>query len=197
MYQTISVYERQYKNQPKYMEKELWHSVQHYEGYYEVSNHGRVRSLHGKKKGKFENVYDKKGKVLKQRIGRLGYAYVILCVESIRKTKKVHRLVADAFCNKSAGANVVNHLDGKKTNNYYKNLEWTDNHGNMEHAVKHGLILRGSQAPGALLSETLVFDMRKMFKDGSTQKAIGLKYNLNRHRVYDIVRNRIWKHVII
>ena len=98
---------------------ETWKSIARYEGLYEVSNLGRVRSL------KFG-----KTKILKPADNGGGYLYVQLCKDGIRKNMFVHRLVASAFMPNPQNLDTVNHKDEDKHNNNVSNLEWmsrTDN----------------------------------------------------------------------
>lgn len=121
----------------------IWKDILGYEGLYQVSSCGEVRSLdtivtqisrHGTP---MQRVYY--GKVLKQRTGKAGYNYIILSKEGLQKTHKVHRLVALHFVESVTGCEVVNHIDGDKLNNHFSNLEWTTVTGNNRHAVNLGL----------------------------------------------------------
>jgi len=93
------------------MAKENWMPVYGYEGLYEVSNHGRVRSLFRYKK------------VLKPTLCN-GYLTVELWKDKARKRIGVHRLVAQCFCSNPYGKPFVNHKDEIRTNNNADNLEW-------------------------------------------------------------------------
>lgn len=92
---------------------EIWKDVKGYEGLYEISNKGNVKSLN----------YNKTGieKELKQAINTHGYCFVQL---SNRKKKLIHRLVADAFIPNTDNLPQVNHKDENKLNNCAENLEW-------------------------------------------------------------------------
>lgn len=106
--------------------QEVWESVNGYEGLYEVSNLGRVRSL------KRTTTH---GVVLKQMM-RYGYMHVCLSKEGKPSTKRVHRLVAEAFIANPMGKPVVNHIDGDKANNAVSNLEWATNSENELHSYR-------------------------------------------------------------
>lgn len=111
---------------------EQWKSVTGYEGYYEVSNLGRVRSVE-----RLDNAgHTRKSRVLIQKKEKNGYKRVHLSKNGIAKWYAVHRLVAFEFCDKPDGMDIVNHIDNDPTNNCALNLEWTDYVGNMQHATK-------------------------------------------------------------
>ena len=116
------------KNNPNYQNLEVWKPVKNYEGLYEVSNFGRVRSLDryvrlgGKQKS--NQLVLKKGKILSERDNGHGYKAVHLTVNQITKDKYVHRLVAQAFLDNPNNLPEVNHKDENKANNCLDNLEW-------------------------------------------------------------------------
>lgn len=116
-------------------EQERWKDVKEYEGMYQVSTHGDVRSVDRVTPDK-RNI---KGRYLKIRLDRYGYSAVSLSKNSKIKNLKVHRLVAINFIKNQKNKPQVNHLDGNKTNNYYKNLEWATAKENQNHAWSHGL----------------------------------------------------------
>lgn len=111
-----------------------WKPVLGYEGLYEVSNDGRVRSL------------DRKDRMGRDRIGRelaqgninTGYRKVDLKHNGKKSSKTVHRIVCDAFLG-TAPDMWVNHKDGDKNNNHLSNLEWVTPSDNHRHAYSTGL----------------------------------------------------------
>lgn len=121
---------------------ETWKDIKGFEEYYQVSNHGRVRS-----KDRVQSYLNRKtkGKILKPIPNSQGYFRVVLKVDGKGKRYFVHRLVADAFCIKPKGLDVVNHLDSDYTNNKSSNLEWTTLTGNMQHALKKGRLDRTNE----------------------------------------------------
>ena len=102
--------------------KEIWKDIQGYEGLYQVSNLGRVRSLI------FTNNFNKKVykriKVLKLEKTWQGYLRIMLSKNKIKKRYSVHRLVAKTFINNDKKYNYVNHKDENPSNNNVNNLEW-------------------------------------------------------------------------
>ena len=118
--------------------EEVWKQVCGFEGVYEVSTLGRVRSLDRRNAaGAFC-----KGVVLKQRVGNQGYPYVILKNGAVQKTIKTHRLVASAFLPNPENLPQINHKDEVKTNNRLDNLEWCDAYYNIHYGTA---MLRSSE----------------------------------------------------
>lgn len=109
---------------------EKWQDIKGYEGRYQVSNLGRVKSL------PIDEKYCKRPYevILKPFICGSGYYEVILHYKHTKKPKLVHRLVADAFINNPDGKQEVNHIDGNKLNNSATNLEWATASENQKHS---------------------------------------------------------------
>ena len=115
---------------------EIWRPVKGYEDLYEVSSEGRVKSLAREKTSYGGRYFSTKEKVLKSFPDKKGYLMVKLYKNKTKSTKKVHRLVAEAFLEEVPGKDQVNHLDGDKKNNNIRNLEWADNSDNQIHSFK-------------------------------------------------------------
>lgn len=114
--------------------EEVWRPISAWEGYYEVSNYGRVRSCDRLVQHAKGGMALKSGRVLKPKMDGKGYPFVGLYRASKGKQERVHRLVAGAFIPNLLGLPHVNHLDGNKSNAHVKNLEWATQSGNMCHA---------------------------------------------------------------
>ena len=113
---------------------EEWKDVVGFEGAYQVSNYGNLRSIDRISKGKRYS-----GKLLSKSQERSGYIVDILSFDGIRKTVRRHRLVAEAFIPNPDGKPEINHLDGNKINNHVDNLEWATHRENTDHAWVTGL----------------------------------------------------------
>ena len=108
----------------KTMEKEIWRPIKGYEGLYEVSNLGRIRSLDRITNYANGEKHLWKGRIMKPAKNKNGYLICDLHKNSKRKTFNVHRLVAQAFIKNPDNLPVINHKDEDKTNNCVDNLEW-------------------------------------------------------------------------
>ena len=106
--------------------KEVWKDIENYEGYYQVSNLGRVKSKTREVVYCNGNKHIYYGFELKQSLDTNGYKTVCLCKDNSPKTFKVHRLVAQAFIDNPNNYGYINHKDENKTNNHMNNLEWCD-----------------------------------------------------------------------
>lgn len=118
---------------------ETWKDVEGYEGFYQVSDAGRVRSLDRYVPGKNGAKQLKRGKVLRATKGAAGYLHCTLYRDGDSETKNIHRLVAEAFIPNGEGHQCINHKDGIKTNNAVDNLEWCTHKQNTRHAWGTGL----------------------------------------------------------
>jgi hypothetical protein len=111
---------------------EIWKPIEGYEGYYEVSNLGRVRSV-DRQIINNNRITNLKGQVLRTHSAAYGYLYVTLTKESVAKHFSVHRLVAKTFIPNPNELPQVNHKDWDTTNNVVENLEWCDAKYNNSH----------------------------------------------------------------
>ena len=125
------------------MTEEIWKSIPGYEGIYEASNLGRIRTALGKttRNARF-NSRTWKQRVLKQKINgsKRKDARVDLWKNGTRKTHLVARLVASAFIPVFNENMTVNHIDGNHLNNNASNLEWCSIEDNLHHAFRTGLM---------------------------------------------------------
>lgn len=113
--------------------------IKGFEGYYQISNFGKVRSL-----DRFDGIRDRKGQLIKPNLKYNGYLQIGLRKNGKRKRFSIHRLVAQHFIKNPENKSQVNHIDCNKQNNHHKNLEWVTPGENLEHARENGLIIMPS-----------------------------------------------------
>jgi len=108
--------------------------IPNYEGRYKIDENGNIFGLSRSKDSRyFTNKW-----LLKQYEDNNGYMYVTLSLNKIRKTFKVHKLMALTFLNNPGNKNCVNHIDSNRKNNNINNLEWVTHKENTQHALQNG-----------------------------------------------------------
>lgn len=162
---------------------EEWRDVVGYEGGYEVSNMGRVRSLDRFCNGAKPRVCN--GKLLRPRTTKLGYHQASLWKDTKVKYVLVHRLVAMAFIANQDCLPMVNHIDGNKGNNVVPNLEWVSDRTNKQHAIDIGRITRFKK----LLTSDEVSEIR-LLGGTMTQANIAKRFGCTQTNVSLILRGR-------
>lgn len=111
-------------------DQEVWKDIKGYEGYYQVSNYGRVKSLFRIIPGRW-GAMTVQERIIKESPNSWGYSQVGLNKLGKTRPARVHRLVAEAFLENPDNLPEVNHIDENKANNHVNNLEWcstSDNH---------------------------------------------------------------------
>jgi len=164
---------------------ERWLPVVGYEGWYDVSDHGRVRRMK-----QYTNTYV--GKILatgKSFSG--GYKLVRLSKNNDIISFAVHRLVAAAFIGTRPEGLEVNHIDGNKLNNCVENLEYVTGLYNQQHATIMGLKARGESHGKAKLTEKQVHEIRRRLKTESRLE-IAKSFGVARDTIRSIENKRNW-----
>src|SRR4029077_8081835 len=173
---------------------EQWLPVAGYEAFYQVSNLGRVRSV-GTGRGR------RTWKILRQWRSGHGYMVVDLQIDSKRKSRLVHCLVADSFIGPKPEKHDVDHIDGDRTNNMRLNLRYLTRSGNIlarnERLRGFGLPAHGEQRgesnPGAKLTGQQVENIRALGAQGLPHKKIAGIFGVGREAVGKILRNERWQ----
>ena len=124
--------------------KEEWKDIKGFEGWYQVSNLGQVRSVE-RQINNNGTLQTYKSHILKQSITNKGYYYVVLYKNSKGYHKNIHRLIAEHFIDNLNNLPCVNHIDGDKKNNSLSNLEWCSHQYNIQHTYKNHLVDHSSQ----------------------------------------------------
>jgi hypothetical protein len=184
---------------------EIWKDIVGYEGYYQVSNLGNVRSLPKvitqKSNGGGFHEQRRQGKVLVPVKNSKGYYRVMLHMPGGFKRFFVHRLVAEYFIPNRDNKPVVNHIDSNPLNNHVSNLEWVTHKENSRHAVDNGRfanIPKGEDTPQSKLKETDVRWILDNAVKGDKElgfKALARKFGVTPQHIGQIVSKKKWGHI--
>ena len=177
---------------------EIWKDIKGYEGYYQISNCGRVKSLERTAIAKCNSIRRVPEKILSICNDKDGYNIITLTKNSKKKTFKIHRLISQYFIRNPKNKPEVNHKDGNKQNNNINNLEWATESENTTHAHKIGLIdEKGEKNPNSKLSKNQVIQIKKELKTPYWGIGVSLakKFNVSVGMIKDINVNRTWKHI--
>lgn len=176
--------------------EELWKDIPNWEGYYQASNLGRIRSVPrriwvepaktGRSQGHWINV---KSTILRP-CKRSGYYNLALCRDGKPEQCTVHQLIAQTWLNyRKEDGIVINHLNGIKTDNRVENIEITTISGNVQHAIKTGLVKVGFEAT---LSKLTIEDGKEMVRlrleEHWSHQKIADKFNVSKPVVRRVMR---------
>lgn len=161
--------------------QEVFKDINGYEGLYQISNLGKVKSFnHGSPK------------ILKSGKSTSGYSQVYLCKNKTKRQCQIHRLVAMAFIDNPDNKKDVNHINGIKTDNIVANLEWNTRAENIKHAYLIGLNKIGENHGNAKLKESQVLSI---LNDNRSHSKIALDYHVSRKLISKIKSRKLWKHL--
>lgn len=169
--------------------KEVWKDIDGYEGLYQVSNLGRIRSLYKRRKDveflKFTDCH--------------GYKIVGLCKNKKQMSFRVHRIVASAFLPNPNNNPQVNHINGDKTDNRAVNLEWCTQSANMRHAYENGLE-KANTVPAheakRVLTEEQVRAVRELLNKGVSTRAIAKQIGVGKTLISSINQGKAYGWVL-
>jgi hypothetical protein len=175
---------------------ENWKDVIGFEGYYQVSNLGKIKSLSRYIKHSRGSDMLLKEKILSTQVNCHGYLKVILSKHNSQKTFRVHTLVCKAFLNNPENKRDINHINGNKTDNRLINLEYNTRSENMKHCFRIGLNChKGQNHNQSKLNEKDVLDIRSEKYKGFKIKDIAFIYGVKPCTISNIIAKRIWIHI--
>ena len=180
-----------------YMEQ--WLPAEGFEGYYEVSNYGRIKGLAYTYVMPTGHPAIRPERILVNQQGKTGYWVVMMRNRSNPNNKvkcvKIHRLIAKAFIPNPDNLPCINHIDGNSFNNEISNLEWCTHKQNIQHAFRIGLVpkVMGEKTTNAKLTEEqvlFIYNSNKCYKD------LMKMFNVTSSScIYSIKSGRTWSHL--
>ncbi len=178
------------------MTDEIWLPISGFEGFYEVSNLGRVRAL--PRESYFTRygvaiVRRHKGRILKPGVVS-GYLQVAIYKNPVRTQRKVHQIVLDAFVGPCPDGQEGRHKNGKRDDCRLENLAWGTKLENAADKRQHGTMSEGERHPSAKVTAKDVVDIRNA-KGRLTQERLATEYGVGQSTIRSIQARRTWKHV--
>lgn len=181
---------------------ENWRPVAGFEGWYEVSDLGRVKRVAG-------SPNCRQDQTLRPSKSRFGYPVVALHRYNLSHSRYVHALVAEAFIGPRPTGKVINHIDCDPANNHHSNLEYVTQAENIAHAARlkrmaHGptwsarlkvTTHRGMFAPNAKLTDGDVREIRRRKAEGESYSSLSRRFNVAVGTIQNIIERRTWTHL--
>lgn len=183
---------------------EIWKDIIGYEGFYQVSNLGRIKTLDRVKE--FPNGVKhiiRREAIMKLKTTNFGYITVSLYNHSAKKSKNyfAHKLVLIMFSTNPENKLEGNHKNGIKSDNTLENLEWCTRAENNRHAIETGLLVarKGSEVYNAKLNEEKIALIRRFYRrfPKTKQRDFSKRIEICHKQLNSILKNRTWKHVKI
>lgn len=176
---------------------EEWRAVVGYEGLYEVSNHGRVKSVC--RRVEWQGTMTTVRERILSLCNRNGYRYVVLC-NGGRKTRRnhfVHRLVLEAFVGPAPKGTECRHYpDGNRSNNRADNLSWATRKDNLADRDEQGTMLHGEKHVHAIFTNSQVRRIIELWATGKyLQKEIAAMFGTKQAIISGIVSGKTWRRV--
>jgi hypothetical protein len=177
--------------------EEEWRDIEGFEGYYQVSNLGRVRSLD---RVKCDGIR-MKGRIMKTHFDACGYEMVQLRRDGKYKHPSIHRLVAIAFIPNPDNLPQVNHIDEIRNHNTVDNLEWctvlyNQNYGHRRERASESSV--GEKNANHRLTEKQVLEIREKYIPGHAEfgvRPLAEKYGVKYVTISKILQRKIWTNI--
>lgn len=180
--------------------EEIWKDVVGFEGRYKVSSLGRIKSLKREIHCSDGRVFTRKEMFFNNINTVSGYYTFSFHKEGRLYTRKLHRIIAEAFIPNPENKPYINHKNCVRTDNRIENLEWCTHKENMQHAFASGSFKNrrppsGDKNGQAKLKNSDIPVIRKMLSEGMKQKDIALIYGINPTQISQIKHRREWASV--
>lgn len=175
---------------------EEWRAIDGYDGWYEVSDRGRVRSWKqsgsqlGRPKGGFFRLTEPRLLVLSTTDS--GHRKLVLWANGKPRSRTVHQLVAEAFIGPRPPGYETCHGDGNPTNNHVSNLRYGTHAENVADKLRHETQPRGEGHGRNRLSESDVHEVRRLLAAGETVKSVAARYGVSYGAINGIRRGKNW-----
>lgn len=172
---------------PQKINNEIWKDIPGYVGSYQVSSHGRIRSVDRV----LRNGQSRKGAVLKQKTSKAGYKYITLHKDMKTQCVRVHNLVMLAFVGPRPKGHDIHHIDNNGLNNHRENLMY------LLKSIHQLTIDRpiGVRNGNAKLNTAKVVKIRSLYDSGHSQRTIAKAFGINQGTIHQIVTRKTWKHI--
>ena len=180
---------------------EKWVPVYGFEGFYEVSSFGRVRSVDHYTEPKIDSMGRRqprtlmRGKIISQRKHQFGYWVVTLSKNNKVFTRVVHRLVAEGFYGARPKGNVIRHLNGNPEDNRVENLAYGTQKENMQDAIEQNTLEYGERRFNALHTNEEIKQLKRDLICGMTTGEAAKKYKMPQSQVWKVAMGRAWGRV--
>ena len=180
------------------MENEIWKDIPDYEGYYQASNLGKIRSLDRKilRSNNKKHIL-LRGKVLKPKKCNDNYLHVSLLKDNTIKYITVHRLIALTFIKQIKLKKCVNHINSIRYDNRLENLEWVNHKENTAHMFRNNRNpnQKGEKHGMSKLTNDDILEIRLLYEKGIKQNKIAEKYKVSKTLICKIVNRLNWNHI--